>query len=86
MTDDQKPMVLVDANLRDAIEQALIATQHFSDTKTQTNAILDLLTAAARALPVDETQERIAACPTPVYHETHRYCPSCPWTERDDDA
>jgi hypothetical protein len=23
----------------------------------------------------------IAACPTPVYHETHRYCPSCPWTE-----
>lgn len=25
----------------------------------------------------------IAACPTPVYHETHRYCPSCPWTEAD---
>jgi len=25
----------------------------------------------------------IAACPTPVYHETHRYCPSCPWTEDD---
>jgi hypothetical protein len=20
-------------------------------------------------------------CPTPMYHETHRYCPSCPWTE-----
>lgn len=26
-------------------------------------------------------QELIEACPTPVYHETHRYCPSCPWTE-----
>lgn len=24
---------------------------------------------------------RIANCPTPGYHETHRYCPSCPWTE-----
>jgi hypothetical protein len=22
-----------------------------------------------------------AACPTPEYHATHRYCPSCPWTE-----
>lgn len=22
-------------------------------------------------------------CPTPVYHETHRYCPSCTWTEMD---
>lgn len=20
-------------------------------------------------------------CPTPEYHETHRYCPSCSWTE-----
>lgn len=20
-------------------------------------------------------------CPTPQYHETHRYCPSCSWTE-----
>ena len=19
-------------------------------------------------------------CPTPAYHETHNYCPSCPWT------
>lgn len=25
--------------------------------------------------------EAMAACPTPIYHETHRYCPSCPWTE-----
>lgn len=24
---------------------------------------------------------KITACPTPAYHETHRYCPSCPWTE-----
>ena len=23
-------------------------------------------------------------CPTPQYHRTHRYCPSCPWTEADD--
>lgn len=34
----------------------------------------------------EETPEKlrlaaIAACPTPEYHETHRYCPSCPWTE-----
>ena len=29
----------------------------------------------------DEERAAIAACPTPVYHETHRYCPSCPWTE-----
>lgn len=20
-------------------------------------------------------------CPTPVYHDTHRYCPSCDWNE-----
>lgn len=20
-------------------------------------------------------------CPTPSYHETHRYCPSCSWVE-----
>ena len=26
----------------------------------------------------------IVLCPTPSYHETHRYCPSCPWTEADD--
>ena len=25
--------------------------------------------------------DQIAACPTPEYHQTHRYCPSCPWTE-----
>jgi hypothetical protein len=35
--------------------------------------------------PVDppdaETAARIAACETPAFHETHRYCPSCPWTE-----
>jgi hypothetical protein len=30
-----------------------------------------------------ERQAQIAACPTPVYHQTHRYCPSCPWTEAD---
>lgn len=23
-------------------------------------------------------------CPTPQYHETHRYCPSCTWTEDHD--
>jgi DNA modification methylase len=23
----------------------------------------------------------IAECPTPQYHKTHRYCPSCPWAE-----
>lgn len=29
-----------------------------------------------------DLQDRmIADCPTPIYHETHRYCPSCPWTE-----
>ena len=26
--------------------------------------------------------EAVAACPTPEYHLTHRYCPSCPWTEQ----
>lgn len=31
-----------------------------------------------------ERAAAIAACPTPVYHETHRYCPSCPWTEADE--
>lgn len=25
----------------------------------------------------------IAACPEPFWHETHRYCPVCPWTEAD---
>lgn len=23
-------------------------------------------------------------CPTPEYHRTHRYCPSCTWTEAED--
>lgn len=23
----------------------------------------------------------VAGCPTPQYHGTHRYCPSCPWNE-----
>lgn len=23
----------------------------------------------------------VSECPTPEYHETHRYCPSCPWRE-----
>ncbi len=27
--------------------------------------------------------EKIANCPTPEYHATHRYCPACPWTEAD---
>jgi hypothetical protein len=27
------------------------------------------------------TAQAITECPTPGYHETHRYCPSCPWTE-----
>lgn len=26
--------------------------------------------------PVDPS-----VCPTPIYHETHRYCPSCTWAE-----
>ena len=28
-------------------------------------------------------EQQIEACPTPAYHKTHRYCPSCPWTEDD---
>lgn len=32
---------------------------------------------------LDERGEKIANCPTPYYHDTHRYCPSCPWTEED---
>lgn len=28
-----------------------------------------------------EDRARIAACPNRAYHDTHRYCPSCPWTE-----
>lgn len=35
-----------------------------------------------RSQPVDEIKEQaIKNCPTPEYHVTHRYCPSCPWTE-----
>jgi hypothetical protein len=30
---------------------------------------------------VTRVEIEVAACPTPYYHETHRYCPSCPWTE-----
>lgn len=38
-----------------------------------------------KAAPEDDPLKvyAIASCPTPVYHETHRYCPSCPWTEAD---
>ena len=35
-------------------------------------------------VPLTEDPQR--PCPTPEYHDSHRYCPSCPWTERDDDA
>lgn len=31
--------------------------------------------------PSRRTIEQIKECSTPIYHETHRYCPSCPWTE-----
>lgn len=31
--------------------------------------------------PDDEARSAIAVCPTPMYHDTHRYCPSCPWQE-----
>lgn len=41
-------------------------------------------------LPVDDAGTIIMPedCPTPQFHETHRYCPSCSWTENytaDDD-
>lgn len=34
-------------------------------------------------LPVDEAGTIVMPedCPTPGYHKTHRYCPSCSWTE-----
>jgi hypothetical protein len=32
----------------------------------------------------DETKAAIDACPSQAYHSTHRYCPSCPWTEQTD--
>ena len=31
--------------------------------------------------PDAATLASIAACPEPGWHETHRYCPCCPWTE-----
>ncbi len=36
-----------------------------------------------RALLDPERVAAVASCATPAYHETHRYCPSCPWTEAD---
>lgn len=30
---------------------------------------------------MNEYEQAVAACPMPIYHETHLYCPSCPWTE-----
>ena len=33
-----------------------------------------------RPIPPD-TQAAIDVCPEPGWHETHRYCPICPWTE-----
>lgn len=32
-------------------------------------------------LKTQEVIDAVANCPTPMFHETHRYCPSCPWTE-----
>lgn len=29
----------------------------------------------------DAERAAVASCANPVFHETHRYCPSCPWTE-----
>jgi len=28
-----------------------------------------------------EYEAAVAACPEPIWHTTHRYCPVCPWTE-----
>jgi hypothetical protein len=27
-------------------------------------------------------QVDLTECPTPIYHETHYYCPSCSWREQ----
>lgn len=35
----------------------------------------------ARAIASADDRQRIADCPMPVFHQTHRYCPACPWTE-----
>jgi hypothetical protein len=48
-----------------------------------------IIRADALRATVDRVRAALDAvdeCPTPVYHQTHRYCPSCPWTERDEDA
>lgn len=36
--------------------------------------------------PSQEYLDKVAACPEPGYHQTHRYCPVCPWTELGDPA
>lgn len=33
-------------------------------------------------MPFDPTTIKPEDCPEPFWHETHRYCPACSWTER----
>ncbi len=42
--------------------------------------------AAARPVRTPDELDAMRRCKTPYFHETHRYCPSCPWTEDDDEA
>lgn len=52
--------------------------------RVATMSVADELTAEAETLGLyDDSRYELAVadCPTPVFHETHRYCPSCPWTE-----
>ena len=30
-----------------------------------------------------ENKAKIAACPDSIYHQTHMYCPTCPWIHED---
>lgn len=33
-----------------------------------------------------EARPKPEECPEPFWHETHRYCPACTWTEDDSEG
>ena len=86
-TDAQQSAILaaIDSLIARAGQQALV-TQAEAWVRIQTlvDAERGRVSAAETKLRLavedeEKRQAEIAACPTPVYHRTHNYCPSCPW-------
>lgn len=64
------------------VETASVAASSFRFAKHRADSLEAAHRETTARYPTEA--EKIAACPTPEYHKTHRYCPSCPWQEPQD--